>query len=113
MYRVYKPSIPQTIGEMMEHLADMLLTSPSFRDKTGYFPEQNIDTMFFELTEGLKHLRGRLGEVRYLAMADMAATMRALFEADPEDKTGDCAKGQRLILDMEEMVKEAARRPRR
>ena len=40
----------------------------------------------------------------------MAAEIRALFEADPENKTGETRKGRDIIYEMEEIVKQVLRR---
>ena len=100
----YVLTIPETKGDLNDHLGFMMLSSPTFIDKTGYFPTYTIDTAFIELNEGLSRLRKRLGEERYLALREMSDRMRALFEADPEDVTGDAKKGRRIILEMEELL---------
>jgi len=105
MPRVYRPYIPQTLGDLLDLPSSMLLSLPSFVDKTGYFPERNLETTFAELNEGLLVLRLRLGEERYGKLLEMASRARAYFEADPEEKTGDSLKGRELILDMEDLVK--------
>ena len=52
--------------------------------------------------------RGKLGEALYLKLSAMSDRMRALFEADPEDKTGETRKG-RAIREMIAMLKPGAR----
>lgn len=88
----------------------MMLSSPIFEDKTGYFPEQDIDTEFFALNEGLKTIRKKVGEENYQALVALSAKMRAYFEADPEDKTEDGLKGRDCIIEMEDILKASARR---
>jgi len=83
----------------------MMLDSPTFIDKTGYFPGRNLEIAFYELNEGLKLLRRRLGEERYLRLRAMSDRMRAHFEADPDDKTGDSLKGREIIHEMEDLLK--------
>lgn len=39
--------VPQSIGEVLAYLSHMMLASPTFKDKTGYLPKENIDTTFF------------------------------------------------------------------
>jgi hypothetical protein len=85
----------------------MMISSPTFVDKTGYFPERNIDTVFHALNEGLKVTRGKLGEERYRKLVEMSNQVRAYFEADSEDK-GETLKGRELILDMEDLIKSRA-----
>jgi hypothetical protein len=100
--RPYKPYIPQTIGEVMDHIGMMMLKSPLFKD--DFFVEQNIDTVFFSLNEGLKVVRKNLGEERYAALVSLSDRMRAHFEADPEDKTEGALKGRELIHEMEDIL---------
>ncbi len=106
----YRPYIPQSIGELMDKLGAMMLGAPSFKDKTGYFPQMNIDTQFLALNEGLLAIRKKLGEERYAALKTLSDKMRALFEADPEDKTGDTQAGREIIHEMEDILRSAAKR---
>ena len=110
MFPPYRPHIPQSIRQIMEVLALILFKSPTFVDRTGYFPGQNIDTVFRQLGEGLLQNRGKLGEERYLKLVEMSARMRALFEADPEDKTGDTHKGCLIIHEMEDLLRQKVRK---
>lgn len=106
----YRPYIPQSIGELMDQLAHMMLSVPTFKDKTGYFRHRNIDTTFFALNEGLQAVRKKLGEERYATLRALSDKMRALFEADPEDKTGETQAGREIIHDMEDILRSAAKR---
>ena len=110
MWRQYKPYIPKGVSEIMDLLGMMMLSSPTFIDKTGYFPWQNIDNVFYELNEGLRLIRGKLGEGRYLKLIAMSDRMRAHFEADPENKTDDTIKGRDIIVEMEDLLKQSARK---
>lgn len=103
-HRPYKPYIPQSIGEIIDHLGSMMIFSPTFEDHSGYLPGRNIDTTFFELNEGLKVLRKKLGEERYAGLVSLSDRMRAHFEADPENKTDDTLKGRALIHEMEDLL---------
>jgi hypothetical protein len=60
----------------MDHIGMMMLKSPLFRDE--FFVEQNIDTVFFSLNEGLKRVRKA---ARYAALVSLSDRMRAHFEA--------------------------------
>jgi hypothetical protein len=106
----HRPYVPQSVGELLECLAHMMLASPTFKDKTGYLPRENIDTTFFSLNEGLLAVRKKLGEERYAQLKKMSDKMRALFESDPEDKTGDTRAGQMLIREMEDILTSVAKR---
>jgi hypothetical protein len=104
MPRTYSPYIPQSKNELMDHLAFLMLSSPTFVDESGYFPGRNVDTAFFALNEGLRLIRNRLGEEKYEALVSLSARMRAHFEADPEDETGETQKGRELIHEMEDLL---------
>lgn len=106
MSRPYHPYIPKNVSEIMDLLGSMMLSSPTFKDKTGYFPERSIDTEFLVLKEGLGNIRRKVGEDRYLALIALADRMRTHFEADPEDKTEDGLAGRQLILDMEDLLRQ-------
>ena len=105
MNRPYILTIPENVGELRDHLSDMLLSSPAFVDTTGYFPGANIDTTFAEFNDGLLKVRKQLGEQRYLTMRALSDEMRAHFEADPEDVNGRARAGRKIILEMTEMLK--------
>jgi hypothetical protein len=94
----------------MDQLASMMLGSPSFKDDTGYFPEMNIDTEFFALNEGLNVIRKKLGEERYTTLKAMSDQMRALFESDRENTNGSTKAGCKLIREMEDILRSAAKR---
>jgi hypothetical protein len=41
----------------------------------------------------------------------MSGVVRKLFEADPNDETGDSLKGREIILDMMDLIKVRSRTP--
>lgn len=104
MSRAYDPYIPETIGELLDQLASMTGSAPTFVDSLGIFP-RTIDSEFFVLIEGLKAVRKKIGEERYARCAKMANRMRALFEADPEDANGQSRAGRELIFEMEDVLR--------
>ncbi len=106
----YKPYIPKDISAIMNLLGLMMLSSPTFVDKTGYFPYRSIDTVFFSLNEGLKVIRSRLGEENYVKLAALSDKMQALFRNDPNNDNGDTTKGCECILEMEDILRAAGRR---
>jgi hypothetical protein len=106
----YRPYIPQGIGELMDKLGAMMLSAPTFKDKTGYFPQMNIETEFFALNEGLLAVRRKLGEERYAILKALSDKMRPLFEADPENKTGQTQAGREIIYEMEGILRDAVRK---
>jgi hypothetical protein len=94
----------------MELLSSMLVSAPKFLDRTGYLPFLNLEYVFQELHEGLRLNRSILGENRYNELMRMSDQMRTLFEADPEDKTGERSVGCKIIHKMEEILREARRK---
>ena len=104
--------VPQTIQELIEFIDSMLLSAPKFTDKTGWLPFLNLDYVFQQLNEGLRFSRQTLGEERYQELTRMSDQMRALFEADPEDKTGETLKGCKVIHQMEDILRQARRKSR-
>ena len=108
----YRPYIAQNVGELLDQLGSMVLGAPTFKDKTGYFSQMNMDTEFLALNEGLLAIRKKLGEERYATLKALSDKMHALFEADPEDKTGEAQAGREIIHEMEDILKSAAKRKR-
>jgi hypothetical protein len=80
----YRPYIAQDIGELLDKLGAMMLGAPLFKDRTGYFPQMNLESEFFGLNESLLALRKKLGEERYETLKALSDKMRALFESDPD-----------------------------
>jgi len=105
MRQPYKAHVAQTIGELNQQLGWMMLNSPTFKDRTGYFPERSIDTAFQGLRESLDALRDKLGEERYVKMREKSDQMRALFESDPEGTKGGLKAGRMVIHEMELMLR--------
>ena len=112
MYRNPNPYIPKTKDEIRDFLGRMMLGAPTFIDKTGYFETRNIETEFLALNEGLELVRRQLGEENYRKLTELSAQMRKLFEADPENKTGETSKGRKCILEMQEVLHGVSRRKR-
>ena len=106
----YRPYIAQDIGELLDKLGAMTLCAPLFKDRTGYFPQMNLESEFFGLNESLLALRKRLGEERYATLKGLSDKMRSLFEADPENKTGETRAGRKILQEMEGIVRDAAKR---
>jgi hypothetical protein len=53
LVRPYDPDIPKDISEVIDCLGSVMLESPDFIDKTGYFPDRKLSFAFYELDEGL------------------------------------------------------------
>jgi hypothetical protein len=97
-----KLNIPQGVSEIIDHLAMMMLYAPTFEH--DFFEDQNIETVFQELDQALRLIQKKLGQERYQTLLSLSARMRAAFEADPEDKTGEANQGRRLIEEMQVML---------
>jgi hypothetical protein len=93
----------------MDKLGSMMLGAPAFKDRAGYFPQKSIDTEFFALNEGLGTLRKKLGEERYGQLKALSDQMRALFESDPDNTNGGARAGCKLIREMEDILRSAAK----
>jgi hypothetical protein len=109
----YDPYVPQSMGELLNYLAHMMLAAPTFKDRTGYLPEENVETTFISLNGGLLAVRQKIGEERYATLKAMSDKMRTLFESDPGNKTGDTQAGRTLINEMEDLLTDIARRGHR
>ena len=97
-------NVPQNISELVDVLGTMITGAPKFEDWTGYLPFMNLDYAFRELNEGLDFNRRKLGKERYQTLLRMSDEMRALFEADPDDKLGNKKKGCKIIHEMLDIV---------
>ncbi len=102
--------IPQNIPDLVDVLKWMILYAPKFTGNSAYSSFRNPEYQFRQLNEGLAFNRKKLGEERYQKLAQMSDQIRALFEADPDSKTGDTAQGRRIIQDMLEIVEQARRK---
>jgi hypothetical protein len=83
---------------------------PDLQRRDWIFAAYKYRHSFFSLNEGLLVIRKKLGEERYAALKAMSDKMRALFEADPEDKTGDTHAGCMLIHEMEDVLRSVTNR---
>lgn len=106
----HKPYVPQSIGEVIDQLGSMMLSSPKFQSRFPWERDENIDTNFYQLNEGLKTVRRQVGEETYAQLVALSDKMRAHFEADPEDKTEDGLKGRNCIDEMIELLRANRRR---
>ena len=102
--------VPKDIQEVLVLLSWILLKSPKFVDKTGHFPFRNVNYVFQQLNGGLGNIRPTLGEERYQELTQMSDRMRALFEADPENTTGETRKGRDIVYEMEDILKQVRRK---
>lgn len=105
-----EPYIPESLSEIYDLLALMVLKAPTFVDKTGYFPEQDIHTVFIMLTGGIDKVRKKLGEERYAKLNDLAAQAKVLFADDPDDSNGKTDQGRDLLFEIEDLIQEVRSR---
>lgn len=102
--------VPGNVGEVLDQLSHMLLRAPKFEDKTGYLPHRNCGYVFKQLIGGFDNIRQELGEACYGELLLMSDRVRALFEADPEDKTGETLEGCKIIHQMEDILRQVRRK---
>ncbi len=102
--------IPQSVGDVADQLSSMMLSAPKFKSRLPWAFEEDIDTNFQELNEGLKVVRRQIGDETYARLVEMSDRMRAHFEADPDDKTEDGIKGRELIDEMIDILHASRRR---
>ena len=103
----YNPYVPQDPEELVDLIGSMVLASPRFIDTSGFFPEKNLETVYFALGEGLKAARAELGEARYATLIDAAEQTRGLFAAAVDEDADDVLTGRTLLLDMIDIIGEA------
>ena len=100
MIRPFENYVPKDLPELVDLSGMMVISSPTFVNKIGYFDRSNITTIFTALNASLELTKGELGYERHARFVEMSARMQAHFKADPEDKTDDTLKGRALIDEM-------------
>ena len=105
MMRPQKTYVPQTMGELWDLLGWMALRNPKFVDPPGWSSSGNLETTFHPLKTAFEVVRRKLGEEKFHILMDMADRISALFEADPENSTGDSDKGRALLWQMEDLLR--------
>ncbi len=109
-YRKSTPYIPASLSEIYDMLGSMILGAPTFIDGTGFFHDQNINTEFHALTQGLGRVRKTLGEERHAQLIALAAQAKALFADDLDDDNGKADQGRALLFEIEELIQAARSR---
>jgi hypothetical protein len=104
MRRPFKQRVPEDINEIIDFLGMMRLSAPTFIDRTGYFPEMNISTVFVALNESLDLVEPQIGEKKYILLRKMSDRMRVHFEAGSKNKTDETAKGREIIFEMRDIL---------
>lgn len=108
-YHNPNPYIPASLSEINDQLGSMILWAPTFIDRLGHFPDQNIDSEFHVLVEGFGRVRRKLGEERYAALIDLASRAKALFAADQDDTNGKTDEGRALLFEIEDVLSDVRR----
>ena len=104
------PYLPASLSEMYDLLALMVLGAPTFVDRAGYFPKQDIHTLFTMLTQGFEQVRKKLGEERYAKLNELATQAKALFADDPDNNNGKTDQGRDLLFEIEDIIQDARKR---
>ena len=78
-----KMHAPRDIREILVLLSWVLLKSPQFIEKSGYFQWMRVTTYLVDLKEGLGNVRETLGEERYQELMRMSDRMQAHFQHRP------------------------------
>lgn len=99
--------IPTSLSEIADQITVMIFEAPTFVDPTGVFATRNIDSEFAVLEEGFRLTRSKLGESRYIVLVDLATRAKALFVADHDDSNGKADEGRALLLQIEDVIKDA------
>jgi hypothetical protein len=101
---VSKNRVAETLSELADQADTIASMAPRFDSSHIYYPWENIDTNFEAFNEGLQRLRAQLGEGLFETLVAMAAQMRACFDADPENRTGETRKGKQIGTDIADLV---------
>ena len=99
-----EPYIPASLSEIYDLLASLVGGAPTFIDRSGAFPERNIDSEFHVLTEGFGKVRKKVGEERYAALMQLAAQAKALFSEDQAEDNGKTMQGIALLYEIEDII---------
>jgi hypothetical protein len=104
MPRKYERHVAKSLGDLADQASWLRMSAPRFDFMRLWFPEGNIDTAFVSFDKGLQNNRALLGEALFHRLAQMSNDMRACFEADPEDDTGETARGKLLAREAEALL---------
>lgn len=105
-----EPYIPSSLGEIYDQLGSIILKAPTFIDKTGYFPNHDINLRFYQLDTGLGRVKPKLGENNYTKAITFSARAKALFLEDPDMTNGKTKEGIWLLDEISQLITDARRR---
>lgn len=100
----YTPFVAPNLDELKRQLYWLIGIAPKFVSYDGMFVGMNIDAEFDALSESLEFLKPQLGNALFTQLAAMASETKAHFEADPDDTTGEAKLGNRLLVEMVELL---------
>ena len=105
-----EPYIPCSLSEIYDMLASFVGAAPTMIDKSGYFPERNLDSEFATLVAGFGKVRSKLGEERYAQLIALAARTKQLYADDPDYTNGKTEEGIKLVYEMEDIIQSVRRK---
>ncbi|MBW6532145.1 hypothetical protein KZ820_15495 [Sphingomonas sp. RRHST34] len=106
-----RPYVPQALSEIEDQLGSMMLKSPHFKDRTGYFPDLSLESSFFKLNSGLDRMREKLGEDVHAKAIELSGRAKALFLQAPDIASEKTREGNRLLDEIDQLIN-AVRRHR-
>jgi hypothetical protein len=104
MPRKYEHHVAESLGELADQTSWLRMSAPKFDFMRLWFPHEAIDTAFDAFNKGIQKHRSQLGESLFQRLVQMSSDMRACFEADPEDNTGETSRGRLLAADAEALL---------
>lgn len=107
MYQRRRQYVPQGRSELLEYIAFLVLSGPTFVDH--YFPDQTLDSVFDAFAEGVGKVEKKLGSERYALILDLSGKAREHYRRDPDQTNGGVDEATDLLLEIEELLKSSYR----
>jgi hypothetical protein len=89
--------VPKTLGQLYDLLSAMSISGPDLRSLM--FPEQNIESCFSQVLDGLDQVSNKLGPVGYERLRVAAETAQSLY------KSNGYREGVNLLQHMAEYIR--------
>lgn len=102
------PLNPEDIDDLLDHLATMIITGPTFVDPD--FPHLTPEIVFAELEQGIEYVRSEIGESSYHMLLKLSASAKLHYSADISDKGADAVKAREALHEMELILLDALER---
>lgn len=93
--------VAKTLGELADSVVYLSINCNAKQYPTEF---QTYDEGWESLSQSLDHLRGKMGQVRYAQLVEMAAQAKAHYDAEAEDEHQGFL-GSWLMQDIEQVVK--------